>query len=173
MRFTKMHGCGNDYVYVNLFKEKVRNARALSRAISDRHKGIGSDGLILIAPSRRADFRMVMYNADGSVGEMCGNGIRCIGKYVYDHGLTRRRELSVETKSGPVRLQLHVGKGKVDRVTVDMGPPRGAIRQRRIRIGSRAFDCWTLSMGNPHCVTVVRNVDRFPVTEFGPRLERH
>ena len=168
-----MHGCGNDYVYVNLFKEKVRNARGLSRAISDRHKGIGSDGLILIAPSRRADFRMIMYNADGSEGEMCGNGIRCIGKYVYDHGLTRRRELSVETKSGPVRLQLHVGKGKVDRVTVDMGPPRGAIRRRRIRIGSRAFDCWTLSMGNPHCVTVVRNVDRFPVTEFGPRLERH
>ncbi len=124
MRFTKMHGAGNDYVYVDLFKEKVRGPAALARAVSDRRTGVGSDGLILIAPSRKADFRMIMFNADGSEGEMCGNGIRCIGKYVYDHGLTRRKAVSVETRGGLVSLVLHVRGGKVREVTVDMGAPR-------------------------------------------------
>src|SRR5258706_12616348 len=104
MKFTKMHGAGNDYVYVDAFKEKIAVPAALSIAISDRHTGIGSDGLILIAPSKKADFRMIMFNADGSEGSMCGNGIRCIGKYVFDHGLTKKKAITVETKSGTVAL---------------------------------------------------------------------
>ena len=158
MRFTKMHGCGNDYVYVDLFREKVKNPKALAREISDRRKGIGSDGLILIAPSKKADFRMIMYNADGSEGEMCGNGIRCIGKYVFDHKLTRKSGLHIETKGGIVFLTLEVGNGTVDQVTVDMGAPRGEITRRKIRAGDQTFDCHILSMGNPHCVIVVKDV---------------
>ena len=124
MKFTKMHGAGNDYVYVDLRKEKVADPAKVSIAISDRHTGIGSDGLILIAPSKKADFRMIMFNADGSEGSMCGNGIRCIGKYVYDHGLTKKKAITVETKSGTVSLDLRAKNGKVDLVTVDMGAAR-------------------------------------------------
>ena len=123
MKFTKMHGCGNDYVYVNCFEETVNNPAAVSEYVSDRRFGIGSDGLILICPSETADFRMVMYNADGSEGSMCGNGIRCVAKYVYDYGLTDKTEISVETKSGIKYLELTVENGKVSLVKVNMGAP--------------------------------------------------
>ena len=123
MKFTKMHGCGNDYVYVNCFKEKVENPSEVAIKVSDRHFGIGSDGLILILPSEVADFRMGMYNADGSEGSMCGNGIRCVAKYVYDYGLTDKTQISVETKSGIKYLDLFVEDGKVKTVKVDMGEP--------------------------------------------------
>lgn len=182
MKFTKMHGAGNDYVYVDLHREKVARPAQLARAVSDRHTGVGSDGLILIAPSRKADFRMVMYNADGSEGEMCGNGIRCVGKYVYDHGLTRRREITVETGAGVVSLRLHVRGGRVDRVTVDMGPPRPVPPSFHVRAdGTRpvlreradGVEGFVVSMGNPHFVVPVESAEAAPVTVQGPVLERH
>jgi diaminopimelate epimerase len=182
MRFTKMHGCGNDYVYVDLSREKVADPAALARAVSDRHAGIGSDGLILIAPSQAADFRMIMFNADGSEGSMCGNGIRCIGKYVYDHGLTRKKSLSIETKGGTVGLELHAKNGTVDRVTVDMGAPRPVPasfhvradgRKTLLRIKVEGFDAFVASMGNPHCVIPVPSVGKAPVTTTGPVIEKH
>src|SRR5271157_6091621 len=124
MRFTKMQGCGNDYIYVNCFRETPpKDATALARAISDRHFGVGGDGLILICPSERADARMRMFNADGSESEMCGNGIRCVAKYVYDHGLVRKPALTVETGRGVLSLDLEVGGGTVKQVRVDMGEP--------------------------------------------------
>lgn len=123
MKFTKMHGLGNDYVYVNCFEEKIYNPQAVARFVSDRHFGIGSDGLIMINPSKTADFEMEMYNADGSRGEMCGNGIRCVAKYVYDYGLTDKTQISVETLGGIKYLDLTVEDGKVSLVKVDMGKP--------------------------------------------------
>ena len=123
MRFTKMHGLGNDYVYVNGFDEQVDDPAALARAVSDRHFGIGGDGLILILPSDKADCRMRMFNADGSEAQMCGNGIRCVAKYVYDHGIARRSALTVETLAGVLELDLFAAGGVVDRVRVNMGEP--------------------------------------------------
>ena len=123
MEFAKMQGCGNDYIYVNCFKETVENPRETAIKVSDRHFGIGSDGLILIYPSKVADFKMVMYNADGSEGKMCGNGIRCVAKYVYDFGLTDKTELKIETLSGIKTLKLNIKDKKVDTVQVDMGSP--------------------------------------------------
>jgi diaminopimelate epimerase len=182
MRFTKMHGAGNDYVYVDLFREKVPAPAALARAVSDRRTGVGSDGLILIAPSRKADFRMIMFNADGSQGEMCGNGIRCIGKYVYDQGLTRRKEITVETRAGTVALVLHARGGKVREVTVDMGPLRPVPKAFHVRadgvrtvLRERAggFEGFVVSMGNPHFVIPVPSVKSAPVTSKGPGIETH
>ncbi len=178
MNFTKMHGCGNDYVYVDAHREKISDPAALAIAVSDRHRGVGSDGLILIAPSKQADFRMIMFNADGSEGSMCGNGIRCIGKYVFDHGLTRRKSLTVETKSGVVSLELHAKGGKVEQVTVDMGPARVVPRDFHVRADGVQTLLQTkhglvASMGNPHCVIVVGSVDRAPVTTKGPLIEKH
>ncbi|HLY10421.1 MAG TPA: diaminopimelate epimerase, partial [Planctomycetota bacterium] len=161
MRFTKMHGAGNDYVYVDAFKETIADPAALSIAISDRHTGVGSDGLILIAPSKKADFRMIMFNADGSEGSMCGNGIRCIGKYVYDHGLTKKKAITVETKSGTVSLDLHAHGGKIGQVTVDMGPARVVPPEFHVRADGvqsvleetcEGFRGFVASMGNPHFV---------------------
>ena len=123
MKFTKMHGCGNDYVYVNCFEETIDDPAAVSRFVSDRHFGIGSDGMILIHPSDKADFRMAMYNLDGSEGSMCGNGIRCVAKFVYDHRLTDKTKITVETKAGIKTLDLKVKDGFVEEVTVDMGAP--------------------------------------------------
>ena len=123
MKFTKMQGCGNDYVYINCFEEKVEDAPALARKVSDRHFGIGADGLVLIKPSSRDDFTMEMYNADGSQGKMCGNAIRCVGKYVFDHKMTKKRELAVETLAGTKYLSLNVSGDKVSEVTVLMGVP--------------------------------------------------
>src|SRR5215212_5158467 len=123
MKFTKMHGIGNDYVYVNGFEEKVADPPALSKVVADRHFGIGSDGLILILPSDKADVRMRIFNADGSEGEMCGNGIRCVAKYSYDHGLTKNNPMKVETQRGVLTLDLKTRDGKVEQVTVNMGHP--------------------------------------------------
>src|SRR5262245_36023690 len=124
MKFTKMHGAGNDYLYINAFREKVAHPSRLAVAMSDRRTGVGADGIILIAPSKKADFRMIMFNADGSEGEMCGNGVRCIGKYVYERGLTRKTDVRLETLAGIIGLKLHARAGKVDRVTADLGPQR-------------------------------------------------
>ena len=182
MRFTKMHGAGNDYVYVDGFKERVANPAATARAISDRHTGVGSDGLILILPSKVADCRMAMYNADGSEGEMCGNGIRCIGKYVYDHGLTQKKSITVETKSGTVSLELHAKNGRVDQVTVDMGLPRPIPKEFHVRANNswtvlkeraEGLDGFVVSMGNPHFVIPVDSTETAPVTTVGPRIEKH
>jgi diaminopimelate epimerase len=182
MKFTKMHGAGNDYVYVDATKEKVANPSALSIAISDRHTGIGSDGLILIAPSKKADFRMVMFNADGSESSMCGNGIRCIGKYVFDHGLTKKKSITVETGSGTVSLDLHARAGKVDQVTVDMGPARPVPKEFHIRADGvkslleetcEGFRGYVASMGNPHFVVPIDSTQTAPVATKGPQIETH
>jgi diaminopimelate epimerase len=182
MKFTKMHGAGNDYVYVDALRGKVADPSGLARSLSDRHTGVGSDGLILIAPSRKADFRMIMYNADGSEGSMCGNGIRCIGKYVFDRGLTKKREITVETRSGTVSLQLYPKNGRVERVTVDMGAPRPVPREFHVRadgvrtlLKERVLDLEgsVVSMGNPHFVVVVPSTDQAPVLSMGPAIETH
>lgn len=186
MRFTKMHGCGNDYVFVYTGEERVANPAALARAVSDRHTGIGSDGLILIDPGRGTDFVMRMFNADGSRGQTCGNGIRCIGKYVFDRGLTRRRTVTVRTGAGTAELALSVRGGRVAGVTVNMGAPRPVGRdffrfadghstlvRRTLAIGGRRWPLHVLSMGNPHCVVFVPEVRSAPVTTLGPLLERH
>ena len=184
--FTKMQGCGNDYVYVDGFHHRVDDPEALARSISDRRFGVGSDGLILILPRERADVRMRMWNADGSEAEMCGNGIRCVAKYVYERGLAPRRErLTCETGAGVLGLDLTVVDGRVEAVAVDMGVPRleraevpmrgpaGRVVDEVIRAGDRTFAVTAVSMGNPHCVTWVEGVRGFPVERYGPLLERH
>lgn len=184
LRFTKMHGIGNDYVYVDCFSQTVRDPAALARRVSPRRTGIGSDGLILICPSSVADCRMEMYNADGSHGEMCGNGIRCVGKYVYEHGLARRDSLRIETDAGIKLLQLHRNDGQVANVTVDMGEPilegpripvaaEGQIVHVPLPAGGRTYRVTCVSMGNPHCVVLLANVDDLPLAELGPQFERH
>lgn len=185
MKFTKMHGLGNDYVYVNCFTEEAKEPAELAKLLSDRHKGIGSDGLILIGPSRKADFRMQMYNADGSVGEMCGNGIRCLAKYVYEHGMTAQKILSVETKAGIRRLELMTDKGIVSRVRVDMGSPilkadripiisdKEMVISEPILVNRMEYRMTGVSMGNPHVVVYVRNVNGMDVRWLGPRFEYH
>ena len=231
MRFTKMHGLGNDYVYVNCFKEKVENPAEAARYVSDRHFGIGSDGLILICPSEKADFEMVMYNADGSRSEMCGNGIRCVAKYVYDYGLTDKTSISVETLGGIKYLDLTVEDGKAVQIRVDMGMPE--LRAGRIPIlfevpeegtpdgaavlgeevfgdneqfvgqeavepaadaGEQSADAGDqdkevidepivvdgmeykitgVSMGNPHAVVFLEDVEKLDIDRIGPKFENH
>src|SRR5437660_2201490 len=166
MRFTKMHGAGNDYVYIDCFRNPMPHDPAgLSRAISDRHFGVGSDGLILICPSDKADARMRMFNADGSEAEMCGNGIRCVAKYLYDHGLVRKPTLTVETGRGVLTLEMEISGGGVRQVRVDRGEPSpGAERipttlpgsppiDEPLRVNDHTFRATCVSMGNPHCVT--------------------
>lgn len=185
MRFTKMHGLGNDYVYVNGFDEQVDDPAAMARAVSDRHFGIGADGLILILPSDKADCRMRMFNADGSESQMCGNGIRCVAKYVYDHGIARRTPLNVETLAGVLELDLFVAGGAVDRVRVKMGEPRlqraqipmqgapGEVVNEPLPVAGTTFDVTAVSMGNPHCVVFVEDVASFDVARWGPHFEHH
>lgn len=186
MRFTKMQGLGNDYVYVNCFKEKIDNPPELARRISDRHFGVGSDGLIMINPSDKADFEMEMYNADGSRGEMCGNGIRCVAKYVYDYGLTDKTSISVETLGGIKYLDLTVQDGKVKLVKVNMGRPELAPSKVPVAAeGDRAVDepitvdgkeyrMTCVSMGNPHAVIFAdRDIRELPLEEIGPKFENH
>ena len=185
MKFTKMHGCGNDYVYVNLFEEKVEDPNAVSIKVSDRHFGIGSDGLITIGPSDKADFRMRMYNADGSEGEMCGNGIRCVAKYVYDHNLTNKTEISVETGAGIKYLTLYVENGKVAQVRVDMGEPilepaqipvvadGDKVIDAPITVGDKEWKMTCVSMGNPHAVVFVDDTEKFELEKYGPLFENH
>ncbi len=187
MKFTKMHGAGNDYVYINGFEEAVADPAALALALSNRQFGVGSDGLILILPSSKADLRMRMFNADGSEAEMCGNGIRCVAKYAFDHRLVDKREISVETGAGIRTLQLFTGPaGRVERVKVNMGRPRltrgeipmtgdpdaQAVNQQLVAL-DRTFHFTAVSMGNPHCVIFVDNVAEFPVEKYGPAIETH
>lgn len=181
MKFVKMHGLGNDYVYVNGLDARRADWPALARAVSDRHTGVGADGLIALLPSRVADFRMRMFNADGSEGEMCGNGIRCLAKMTWDLGLTRRKDLAFETKAGTIRVCMARYGAREARVTVDMGAPRPlgggpgspAMRVETLRIGGRSFRIHEVSMGNPHCVIFVPDAAKAPVAEAGPLLERH
>ena len=185
MRFTKMQGIGNDYVYVNCLEEQVANPSSLAQLVSERHFGIGSDGLILIRPSVQADFFMEMFNADGSRSEMCGNGIRCVGKYVFDHGLTDKTAVDVNTLAGVKHLALHVEGGRVATVTVDMGAPilepaqipvvagRSPVVGEPIEVAGRNFEMTCVSMGNPHAVVFVDDTAGFPVEEVGAPFEFH
>jgi len=187
MRFTKMHGAGNDYVYVDCFSEAVpADIPATAIAISDRHTGVGGDGLVLIGPTERADVQMRMFNADGSESEMCGNAIRCVAKYVYDHGIVPRRELKIETGRGILTMQLTTGgRGTVEQVTVNMGAP--ILDAERIPttlpgnppldvpldVAGRSIPVSCISMGNPHCVTFVPELNDDWVLRVGPEIERH
>ena len=185
MKFTKMQGIGNDYVYVNCFEEKVEDPAALAKFVSDRHFGIGSDGLILIKPSKNADFTMDMYNADGSQGEMCGNGIRCVAKYVYDKGLTDQQQISIETLAGIKYLDLTVEDGKVVLVRVDMGEPEliaekipviadsEKVIDAPIEIDGTTYHMTCVSMGNPHAVVWVEDTASLPLEKIGPVFETH
>ncbi|MCL2343308.1 MAG: diaminopimelate epimerase [Firmicutes bacterium] len=176
MKFTKMQGTGNDYIYVNCFAEDLpAEARpALAVRISDRHFGVGGDGLICICPSDIADFRMDMYNADGSVGLMCGNGIRCVGKYVYDRGLTDKTELQIETASGIKSIRINVENGIVDTVRVDMGSPEIAFVRRPVEAAGQTWEVTALSVGNPHAVIFIEeNVDGLDLLRIGPAFAHH
>lgn len=180
-----MQGLGNDYVYVNCLKEQIDNPSKVARLVSNRHFGIGSDGLILIKPSDKADFFMEMYNADGSRAAMCGNGIRCVGKYVYDHGLTEKTRIDVDTFAGVKHLVLQVEEGIVKMVTVDMGEPELAAERipvsaesspvvaTPIEVAGRRFEMTCVSMGNPHAVVFVEGTANFPVEEIGRPFEMH
>lgn len=184
--FTKMHGCGNDYVYVDCTKNDIPDGSSIARFVSDRHFGIGSDGLILIKKSRVADFQMDMYNADGSKGEMCGNGIRCVAKFVYDNGLTDKTTITVETLAGIKTLELTVKDGKVDSVLVNMGSPvlkashipvtfpKEQMINEPMEVDGNIFRVTCVSMGNPHCVIFTdedtRNID---LPHIGPLFENH
>ena len=176
MEFTKMQGTGNDYVYVDCFKEQVKEPGKVSRFISDRHFGVGSDGLILIYPSRTADCRMEMYNADGSQGIMCGNGVRCVGKYVYDHGLVDKdkRTITVETLAGIKTLELETEDGRAVSVTVDMG--EAALTSRLpedITVDGEQYRFVGINVGNPHAIYYVDQVDSLDLERIGPAFENH
>lgn len=183
MRFTKMQGIGNDYIYIDCFREKVEDPARLSRKMSDRHFGVGADGIVLICPSEKADFRMRMFNADGSESEMCGNATRCIAKYVLERGLTRKHTVTLETGAGIKILEMRIEGGEVQSVRVDMGAP--AFRPEEIPVllqGDRIVDhpvsfaglplrMTCVSMGNPHAVFFVEDAEHFDVTGIGPKIE--
>lgn len=186
MRFVKMHGLGNDYIYVDTTRERVEDPQGLAVAMSRPHVGVGADGLVLIGASQCADLSMRMFNADGSEGEMCGNAVRCIGKYAYERGLVRRETMTLQTRAGVKTLRLTVEDGRVSRVRVDMGAPildgpsipallgEGRIVRRPLEAGRRAFEVTCVSMGNPHAVIFLHeDVDAFDVGRYGPLLERH
>jgi diaminopimelate epimerase len=190
MRFTKMHGAGNDYVYVNCFDEPLpADPAEVARRVSDRHFGIGGDGLILICPSDEADARMRMFNADGSESEMCGNGVRCVAKYVYDHGLCRKEMLRIETGRGVLTLDLDIAAGRVQRVRVDMGEPilepasipatlagnprfpGGPAADVELKVAGETLRVTCVSLGNPHCITFVDEPSDHWVLQIGPQIE--
>lgn len=185
MKFTKMHGCGNDYIYVNLFEENIEKPAELAKTVSDRHYGVGGDGLITIGASDKADFCMRIYNADGSEAEMCGNGIRCVAKYVYDHKMTEKTEITVETKAGIKKLSLTVRDGEVSRVKVDMGEPvlkaafipvvcdREVVLDEQIEAAGKEWRMTCISMGNPHAVIFVPSVEELFLEKIGPEFENH
>ena len=170
MKFTKMHGLGNDYLYV--FGEVPENIAALSAQLSERHFGAGADGMIYIAPSKTADFSMRIFNADGSEAKMCGNGIRCVGKYVYDKGYTDKTSITVETRSGVKTLKLHLQGGVVKTVTVSMGKAETAPLQT-LEASGEAIVCTPVSVGNPHAVIFCKDAEAAPVETIGPQLEHH
>ena len=185
MKFTKMHGIGNDYVYVNGFEEKVENKPEVAKMVSDRHFGIGSDGIIFINPSDKADFEMEMYNSDGSRAEMCGNGIRCVAKYVYDFGLTNKEKISIDTLAGVKYLDLKVENGKVSEITVDMGEPELVAKNipiisenekvisEDITVDGRTYQITGVSMGNPHAIVYYDGIQDMKIEEIGPKFECH
>ena len=185
MKFTKMQGIGNDYVYVNCFEETVADPERVSEIISDRHFGIGADGLVLIMPSDKADFRMRMFNADGSEGNMCGNATRCIGKFVYDNHLTDKTNITLETRSGIKKLTLYPENGKVNTVLVDMGKAvlkpadipmnvsGDTFINKPITVDGKEVFITAVSMGNPHAVTYVDDVDSLELEKIGPSFENH
>ena len=185
MKFTKMHGCGNDYVYVNCFEEEVENPSEVAIRVSDRHFGIGSDGLILIKPSEKADCEMDIYNADGSRAKMCGNGIRCVAKYVYDNGIVPKTRMKIDTQSGIKILDLTVENGKTKTVRVNMGPaeltaakvPVLSDKERAIdepiMIDGKEYRFTAVSMGNPHAVVFMDDVDHLKIEEIGPKFEKN
>lgn len=186
MKFTKMEGAGNDYVYINLFDERVPDAPDLARRMSNRNFGVGSDGLILIAPSNVADVQMIMYNADGSRSEMCGNGVRCVAKYAYDSGICRKKTIRVETGAGVLPIDVHVDKNDlVVKATVNMGKPilngpdipttwtLNPVVAQPLQVLDREFSVTCVSMGNPHCVTFVEDALNFDLHRYGPVAEHH
>lgn len=186
MKFTKMHGIGNDYVYINCFEEEIKDPVKLAPIISDRHFGVGSDGLILILPSKAADCGMRIFNADGSEAQMCGNGIRCVAKYVYDHKITQKNPLAVETLAGVKTIQLFTTNGKVSSARVNMGKPK-LMRSEIPMLGKETqvinetltiskgitFLITCVSMGNPHCVIFVDSFDKIDLSQHGAEIERH
>mgnify|MGYP001054748293 FL=1 len=185
MKFTKMHGIGNDYVYVNCFQETVKDPSAVAKFVSDRHFGIGSDGLILIKPSDIADCEMDMYNLDGSQGAMCGNGIRCVAKYAYDYGIVNKTSISVATKSGIKYLELSVENGKVSMVKVNMGSPILNARQipvvaeteqvidAPLKVNGTTYRITAVSMGNPHAIVYMDDIESLDIEKTGPFFESH
>ena len=185
LRFTKMQGAGNDYIYFNCFDQQVGSPESLAVLLSDRHFGIGGDGVVLICPSQKADAQMRMFNLDGSEGKMCGNAIRCVGKYLYEEGIVKKQDMTIETLSGIRTLHLYVQSGTVTSVTVDMGkailnpdqipvnlPGVDAVG-RTITVGDKEYEVTCLSMGNPHCVVFCDNLDNLPLSEIGPLFEHH
>jgi diaminopimelate epimerase len=181
MRFTKMHGIGNDYVYVNGFEESLDDPAAVARRVSDRHRAVGSDGLILILPSEAGDVQMRMFNADGSEGEMCGNGIRCVAKFAWDHALAKSNPMRIETAAGVKSIDLQLGEdGKVVSATVDLGAPMLDLPEipvdeskLPVTVDGRPLEAHFVSMGNPHAVIFVEDVDAVPLETLGPRIETH
>lgn len=181
--FTKMHGIGNDYVYIDAINQSVNDREKLAVSLSDRHFGVGGDGIILICPSDKADFQMDMYNADGSRGKMCGNGIRCFSRFVYEKGLTKKTELDIETLAGIKHVSLSVSDGAVTGITVNMGKPEFRCAEipvlfdgeemldQPVEIGGGIYRATCVSMGNPHCVVFIGGVDGFPLSDIGPRFE--
>jgi len=189
LAFTKMHGLGNDYVLLDCMRScpPEEELPQLARTLSDRHFGVGGDGIILVLPSRAASFRMRIFNADGSEAEMCGNGVRMFAQYVYEHRLTEDTDLEIETLAGIIRPHLVVRSGRVSSVKVDMGVPRltrkeipmkgepagGRVVREKIKVGGERLEVTCVSMGNPHCVVFVDDVARYPVERMGPALEHH
>ena len=183
IKFTKMHGLGNDYVYMDAIHQYIEDESTLAQFVSNRNFGIGSDGLILICKSEKADFKMRMFNSDGSEAEMCGNGIRCVGKFVYDKGLTQKTEVTIETLAGIKILQLNVKNGKVETVKVDMGEPilepkeipviseEKPVKNLNLKAEDKEFVFTCVSMGNPHAITIVDNTKEFDVEKYGKVLE--
>ena len=183
IKFTKMHGLGNDYVYIDAINQKIENESSLAKFVSNRHFGIGSDGLILICKSEVADFKMRMFNSDGSEAEMCGNGIRCVGKFVYDKGLTNKTTVKIETLAGIKTLILNIKDGKVETARVDMGEPileaekipvistEKPVKNLELEAENKKFKFTCVSMGNPHAITIVENTKEFDVEKYGKVLE--
>ncbi|MCX7677897.1 MAG: diaminopimelate epimerase [Spirochaetes bacterium] len=185
LKFTKMHGIGNDYLYIDARRKKIKNVEELARKMSHRNFGVGADGIILILNSNIADFKMRIFNADGSEAEMCGNGIRCFAKYVYDHGLTKKKKISIETLAGTKYVDLFTKHDKVSKVRVDMGEPillreripmkgdPGMVINEELQLDGLKFRITALSMGNPHVVIYVEDIENFPVQKYGPLIENH
>jgi len=183
MKFTKMQGCGNDYVYVNCLKEELENPSKIAKIVSDRHLGVGADGLILIKPSLKGDCFMEMYNADGSEGKMCGNGIRCVAKYLYDNKIINREKILIETKAGLKEIKLNIKEDKVISIKVDMGEPylnvekipvifnKNVVVDEEIEIEGKKYSITCVSMGNPHTVIFVKDINEIDISELGKKIE--